>query len=261
MFRKSLFAFLLTTTFLVYAQNSNQLSAGLLYFDYEEFDPTGFSLNHETGFIPGISTTLNRKQHAFQFSFHHGTVDYDGFTQSLIPHQTNTDETLLKLNYRYYIPYNDIIDQNQFYFGMSYQYWLRDIRANNGVNGLEETYTWFTAETGIQYIITSGSDYSILLNLGLLHTFNGKITINLEDYGFGSPQLELGDKPGFKGNLKLQINTSENQIIEFGIDYSYWEFGKSNSKTLFNGFYTLPIYEPRSESNHTILYIGLNQWF
>lgn len=244
-----------------FAGNSKQLSIDLLYFDYEEFDVTGFSLNHESGFIPGLATRLNHEQHSFEASIHNGTVDYDGYTQSLTPHQTDTKQTLINLSYRYHILLNEIDDQNKYFLGVSYKYWFRDIQPNNGVNGLEETYTWFTVEAGIQSVIFSKQNHALLLELGLLHTLNGTISIDLENSGFGSPELDLGNKPGIKGGLKFQYKTSQVQMIEIGVDYSHWQFGRSNSEILSNGFQTITITEPESKSNHTLFYVGLNQQF
>ncbi len=79
------------------------VAAGLMYFDYEETED-GISLNHETGFIPGISITASHPyhsvDHSFEFSAFDGEVDYDGNTQNLQPHQTTTEQSIYRLLYR-----------------------------------------------------------------------------------------------------------------------------------------------------------------
>lgn len=240
---------------------SNSLTWDLMYFDYEEFDTTGFSLNHETGFIPGLCTTLVRNQHELKMSLYNGRVDYDGYTQALIPHQTKTNETLFKVFYRYNIQLNQGIENPRYFLGIGHQYWMRSIQPNNGVYGLDETYTWLQAEAGTQLTLLSEPNKSILLELALLRTLNGNIRINLDDLGFGTPNLDLGSTYGFQGKIFWRIATGQNQELETGVNYARWGFGRSNSKTLTNGFQTITIEEPRSESSQTIFYVGLNQYF
>ncbi|MBI3188573.1 MAG: hypothetical protein HYZ31_12000, partial [Gammaproteobacteria bacterium] len=97
---------------------NNNLTFDLMYFDYEEFDPADFSLNHETGFIRGLSATFARNQHELKMSFYTGRVDYDGYTQALTPHQTQTNQTLFKVFYRYHIPPNPDMEKFRYFFGM-----------------------------------------------------------------------------------------------------------------------------------------------
>jgi hypothetical protein len=243
------------------AENSNSLSLDLLYFNYQEFDTNGASLNHETGYLPGLTAILRRDQHEFKASIYDGTVDYDGYTQSLTPHQTDTDTTLFKLFYRYNFQPNQAPEPYHFYLGISHQYWLRSIQDNNGVYGLDETYTWLQLEAGLNATLMVQSNKKLLLDIGLLHMLNSKLSIDLNKFGFGSPELQPGNKPGLQAEVIWQINTRQNQQLELGIKYSYWSFGKSNSKTLSNSFQSITIEEPRSESSNTLFYIGLNNQF
>jgi hypothetical protein len=243
------------------AANRNYLSLDLLYFDYEEFDPTGFSLNHETGFIPGLCAALVRNQHELKMSLYNGRVNYDGYTQALTPHQTETSETLFKVLYRYNIQFNPGIESPRYFLGIGHQYWMRSIQPNNGVYGLDETYTWLQAEAGTQLTLLSEPKKSILLELALLRTLNGNIRINLNELGYGTPNLDLGSTFGFQGKIFWRLATGQNQELETGVNYARWGFGRSNSKTLSNGFQTITIEEPRSESSQTIFYVGLNQYF
>lgn len=259
--RKISFLCLVMFTAPAVADNSNSLSLDLLYFNYQEFDTSGASLNHETGYLPGLSATLRRDQHEFKASVYDGTVAYDGYTQSLTPHQTDTDTTLLRLFYRYNFQPSLTLEPYHFYLGISHQYWLRSIQDNNNVYGYDETYTWLQLEAGLSTTLIAQTDRDLLLDFSLLHTLNGKISIDLNKFGFGSPELDLGNKPGLQTKLIWRVTTNQNQQIEMGISYTYWSFGKSNSKTLYNGFQSTTIEEPRSESSNTLFYFGLNNQF
>ena len=81
-----------------------QVSGELMHFDYEEIDPQGNSLNREKGWIPGLTFSglqqYNSITNTLALSIFDGQVDYNGQTQAGQPHQTTTEETILKLMYR-----------------------------------------------------------------------------------------------------------------------------------------------------------------
>ncbi len=243
------------------AENNIGVSARLQYFNYEEFDINGTSLNQETGFIPGFGITLNEGSHTFAFEYLDGTVDYDGQTQAGSPHKTDTEQTIYKFSYRLSIPATNVDEQAYYYLGIEYQNWERDILPNNNVNGLYEVYRWWTASIGVNSAIYSDANKHLYLDIGLTHNFAGDIEIDLVDFGFGEPVLDLENKPGFQASLEYSEEYSENQIMTLGIKYTYSEFGRSDPVTLSDGFTTITIFEPDSKSNHVTLYLELSQTF
>lgn len=244
-----------------WSDNNLSLTGHLLYFDYEEFSDNGLSLDKETGFIPGISFALNKDEHLLNFSLYDGTVDYDGHTNLGAVHKTDTDESLFIFGYRRSIPFILDTDKNHYYLQLNYQIWDRDIQPSNGVNGLFEQYTWWSLEAGINSNIYESGNLTVNLDAGVFHTVNGKIAVDLKASGYGEPSLDLGDKPGAQGKLSFQNKLSEQQTLHFNLNYKYWKFDKSNSKTLFNGFSTKTINEPKSQSSYIILSLGLTQYF
>ncbi|MDH5473149.1 MAG: hypothetical protein OEY61_09860, partial [Gammaproteobacteria bacterium] len=253
---KILFLFLLLNTHIIQADNAFSVSGSLLYFDYEEFSDSGLSLNHETGFIPGINMNYRLENNQLAFTLHDGSVEYNGQTQSGSPHQTDTIETLYTLTYRHYFPVTDGLNRNNYYTGLGYQFWERDIQARNNINRLFEEYSWWTIEAGIQTLIYRQNNYQVTLDLGLLHTINGIIYIDLTDIGYGYPHLSLGNRAGINTHLTFTKLITDNQSLYINLNYKHWKFGKSNSQTLNNGTSGITITEPASHSNHSQLSLG-----
>jgi hypothetical protein len=232
-----------------------RLGGELMYFDYEETDLSGNSLNQETGFIPGLSIAAahayRNLNNAIEFSLYGGDVDYDGQTQAGVPHQTTTTETIYRLLYK--LSWSPLDTDNAFYGKAYWQQWDRDIQPANNVQGLFERYQWWTLEGGVQIPFIKQEDSSLLLELGLLTTFNGTMSINLTSAGYGEHTLDLGNGVGYAAALKYEITMAGNNRLQFGARINGWEFGRSNSKTISNGINTITITEPDSTTMQTIL--------
>jgi hypothetical protein len=241
---------------LTFAVNSHatdlRFAAELMYFDYEETDVFGRSLNRETGFMPGFTVAASQPYRSIhntvEFSLYGGDVDYDGQTQAGQPHQTTTTETIYRLLYR--LSWSPEDSEGAFYGKAYWQQWDRDIQPNDGVSGLFERYQWWTAEAGVQVPFIKDEQHSLLLELGMLTTFNGTIMVDLDAAGYGSPELDLGNGVGFSGELKYAFMQRKNSSFQLGVQLKRWEFGRSNSETLADG---RTIYEPDSTTMQTTL--------
>ena len=232
-----------------------RLAAELMYFDYEETDVSGSSLNQETGFIPGLTVAASQPYRSIhntvEFSLYGGDVDYDGETQAGQPHQTTTEETIYRLLYR--LSWSPEDSEGAFYGKAYWQQWDRNIQPNDGVSGLFERYQWWTVEAGVQVSFIKDEKHSLLLELGMLTTLNGTIMVDLTNSGYGSPRLDLGNGVGFTGELKYAFMQAKNSSFQFGAQLKTWEFGRSNSKTISNGTSTITITEPDSTTLQTTL--------
>jgi len=231
-----------------------RLAADLMYFDYEETDVFGNTLDQETGFIPGFTVAASQPYRSIhntvEFSLYGGDVDYDGqTTQAGQPHQTTTEETIYRLLYR--LSWSPEDSEGAFYGKAYWQQWDRNIQANDGVSGLFERYQWWTVEAGVQVPFVKDEKQNLLLELGMLTTFNGTIMVDLTNSGFGKPVLDLGNGIGFSGELKYEFRQAKNSSLQFGVQFKSWEFGRSNSETLADGRTT--IYEPDSTTIQTTL--------
>jgi len=85
--------------------------------------------------------------------------------------------------------------------------------------------------------------------------------VDLEAYGYGQPVLNLGVGSGMSTALKYQHQMPNRDCIGLSLEYRYWTFGRSNSKTISNGFDTITITEPRSVTKQTILSIIYSHYF
>ena len=230
-------------------------AAELMYFNYEETDVDGNRLNKETGYLPGISIAASQRfrtaRHSFEFSAYGGEVDYDGQTQSGVPHETRTKQTIYRLLYRLSAPLETT--DAELYGTVYWQQWDRDIQPNNNVLGLFERYEWWSIEGGVEVPLMRKDRQDLLLGLGVLTTLYGTISIDLRDLGFGEPELDLGDGIGFFGELKYDIRRWENSSLQFGVTFRTWEFSRSNSKTISNGSEFITITEPDSTTAQTTL--------
>ena len=232
-----------------------RFAAELMYFDYEETDVFGRSLNRETGFIPGFTVAASQPYRSIhntvEFSLYGGDVDYDGETQAGQPHQTTTAETIYRLLYR--LSWSPEDSEGAFYGKAYWQQWDRDIQPNDGVSGLFERYQWWTVEAGVQVPFIKNEQRELLLELGMLATNNGTISINLTTAGYGEHTLNLGNGIGYSAALLYEMKLASNNRFQFGARLKGWEFGRSNSKTISNGTDVITITEPDSTTMQTTL--------
>ncbi len=123
------------------------LGAGVMDFDYEEFDQ-GASLDREEGYLPGVSAGLRlargRMFAETALEAWTGGVDYASATEI-----TTTDEDILDWNV---MAGRDLFAQADqrlgLYAGLGYRHWQRDIRSTPTAFGLDETYRWWYASRG-----------------------------------------------------------------------------------------------------------------
>jgi hypothetical protein len=240
-----------------------RVAAEVMHFDYEETDTQGNTLNQETGFIPGLtlaaSSPYRRIFNTLEFSIYDGGVDYDGRTQSGQPHQTTTEQNILRVLYR--LSWSPDNMAGALYGKVYWQQWDRDIQPNNNVLGLFERYRWWTLEAGVQVPFIKEKQRNLLLEIGALATTNGTIMIDLADLGYGKPTLDLGNEYGFSAKLKYEVLYRSNSSFQFGVQIRRWEFGRSNSKTISDGTNHIIITEPDSETMQTMLSAGYRYHF
>ena len=233
-----------------------EAAAELMYFDYEETGIAGDTLNQETGYIPGFSIGASRPwlntDHSIEFSLYGGSVDYDGQTQSGQPHQTTTEQTIYRFLYR--LGWSPQDTDGGFYGEIYWQQWDRDIQPNNGVSGLFERYQWWSIEAGVEVPLVRKNRHDLLLELGVLTTFNGTLLVDLSSAGYGEPLLDLGNGAGFASELRYAFNQNDSGSFHFGIAYKTWEFGRSNSVTVSNGIDFITITEPDSRTAQTTFF-------
>ncbi len=234
------------------------VSADLMYFNYEEVDTSGATLNTEIGFLPGLTLSashpLRTISNTVEFSLYGGRVDYDGQTQSGQPHQTQTDETIYRLLYR--LSWAPVNGQGELYAKAYWQQWDRSIQPSNGVSGLFEQYQWWSFEAGGQISVYARPRHKVFVDLGVLMTRNGTIMVDLGNAGYGEPVLDLGNGVGLNSAINYRMSYTANGAFQFGLRYTTWNFGRSNVKTISNGSTTISIVEPDSTTQQLSATVG-----
>ena len=247
----------------LYANTYIDVSTKLLHFNYEEFDTSGQTLNTEIGVIPGVSLTLSNAQkrltNSIGIEIYNGQVTYDGHTQLGAPHITKTDETQYALSYGLNWSVNK--NTSTVFSKIFWQNWNRDILPSNGVSGLFERYQWWRFEIGAHTSIYKKNDQDLSIEFAVLKTNNGRIEVDLSNFGYGVPELKLGDSHGINMALQYRIDLKQNENIQFSVRYTRWEFGRSNSETLSNGITQITIVEPQSVSQTTTLSVSYHYEF
>lgn len=224
---------------------SNELSISpyLFNFNYAEFDTQGVNLNSENGELIGLAINYQNLYKNYQFDLYgryaQGNVDYDGQTQIGVPHQTTTKAKLSNAGIKY--TYDD-----NYFFGISNWFWVRDIQPRLAVDGLYEEYNWWEFELGKRIHFSSETK----IDLSLLNTFAGEIYIDLSDYGFGEPVLDLGEAWGWRFAINHPYQLSKEQKLLFKLAFENWGFERSNTEFVSNGSNIIGVTEPASESRH-----------
>ena len=225
--------------------NTLEVTPTLYYFSYQEFDQNDVLLDKEAGVLPGIKLSYadatERDTLKFNASLYGGRVDYDGQTQSGIPHQTETDEQLIKLGISYF-QHRVIHYPGLFFAGLHYWYWDRDILTRNGVQGLHELYSWYETELGLKFI----SESSYWLELSAMYNFKPEMELFLPS---GDVAFKLKSKPGYRIRAGKTWANNASMTTTISLFAEYWEFGRSELVSVADFFGSPAIlFEPDSET-------------
>ena len=220
------------------------------YFDYTEYDDDGSFLDGETGHILGFGLSLaeTKDQHGLRgrFELAGGTVDYDGETNTGIPHQTETDTLLFRWGLDY--EYHARPDRLTLFAGADYVGWDRDILpaynplVGGLVGGLYEEYRWWELHVGIDAVVYHRNRHTWSARAETLYIADPKLTIpDLADL-----TLDLGSEPGFRLTGRYLHESPDDWSVGVEVYWEEWEFGRSSTVTV--GPFT--VFEPRSETSH-----------
>jgi hypothetical protein len=256
-------AILLCHTTALLADTQLSVSPALLYFDYTEFSTTDRVLDTETGWLPGLEAELSYTitpdwSASINTTYYTGTVDYDGETQSGVPHTTDTDTDLFRLGARI----NRLVYENiRLFAGIQGHRWDRDINDNNGVSGIDETYEWIEYSLGIKADFVTSPKDTISLDAGLLLIRDGTIFVDLSRVDLGTTTLNLGDGTGARLNFNWRHRYSYNVSYGCGLFFEGWQFGRSNTRQLENSSSLIFVTEPRSETRNVGLKFNIEYMF
>lgn len=224
------------------------ISPSFLYFDYTEFSTTDQVLDTETGWLPGLDASLKYAitpdwAASINTTYYDGSVDYDGQTQSGTPHTTDTGTELFRLGARVdRRVYEDI----RLYGGIQGHRWNRDIKDNNNVSGIDETYKWTEYSLGVNADFAISIKDRITLDAGFLLIRDATIFVDLTRTDLGTTTLDLGDGTGARLNLGWVHQYSDKMNYGLGIFFEGWQFGRSKTRQLDSSSSINFVTEPRS---------------
>jgi len=254
---------LLCHSTLAVAETRLTLSPSLLYFDYTEFNTTNEILDRELGWLPGLELKLSHTitsgwRFELNSTYYQGTVDYVGQTQTGVPHMTDTGTKLLRLGGRIQ---KAIYEKTQLFAGAQSHQWNRDIRDNNNISGIDETYKWLEYTIGLSYDILLNPDNVLNLEAAYLVTRNATINVDLSRVNLGSAKLDIADGTGGRVNLNWKTAYTDNTHIGLSFFFEAWDFGRSNTKPTQGGTSAIFITEPGSETRNTGLKFNIEYSF
>lgn len=236
-------------------QNTNRLWLGqsLLGFQYKEYSGQNELLDREDGLMPGLRIGGDFQRRSLllsiDFTYHAGTVNYDGQTQTGAPHKTLTRETISEITASIGKRFGE---RGLLYLGGGYRQWDRDIQPNGKVFGLFERYTWPYAMLGGELRIWHTNRHRIGLNGRVTYPLNPEMTLRLN--GYGDIHLRLGMHPGFRLTAPWLIQLPSRHQLQIAPYYEYWQMGRSPGVIV--GKYIF--HEPRSETGNMGITVSIS---
>ncbi len=239
------------------AQAEWQFGAGLMNFDYVEYDDNNVFLDGESGLIPGAIIKLklqgDKVYGAFNWQIYGNQIDYDGQTQGGTPVKTDSIAAIFDTDAR--VGFNlDETRSHSAYLGLGFRYWYREIlngRDINGnpVSGLIEDYYWYYGLLGYEASFTLSEKTSIGFDFRYTKMSNAKMDV--ESGGFDAAQVNLGNKSGYRFSLPVKMKVRRSSIIVAPY-YEKIDIGKSNAVRFTQGGVPTNIFinEPRSETRN-----------
>lgn len=239
------------------------LSPSLLHFDYTEFSTTAEVLDRELGWLPGLEFKLSHaitSDWSFDIvsSYYSGTVDYVGQTQSGVPHTTDTGTNLFRIGGQIN---KEIYKKIHLFVGAQSHQWNRDIKDNNNVSGVDETYKWLEYSIGLNSDLFISQKDVVNLEAGFLITRNGTLNVDLSRIDLGTTTLDLGDGTGARLSLSWKRISTNNIHYGLSLFAEGWNFGRSNTKRTQGGSSNVLVTEPESETRNIGIKLNIEYSF
>jgi hypothetical protein len=227
------------------------LAAAAMDFDYKEYAHNA-RLDHEDGTLYGLAGGVQAGWNALLFegelSWFGNDVNYEGQTQGGTPVQTRTDEKILdgqaRAGWRFR---RQEKLQYQFYGGLGYRDWQRDIKSTPTAAGVRETYTWWYGLLGGRGLYRADHRTTWLAEVQFMRPFDPEIKVDFKD-DLDDTRLDLGSESGVRLSLAWQRDLESGWRLEIVPFYTAWDIGRSENRPLKqNGVVVGTVFEPRSE--------------
>lgn len=234
-------------------------SLGFAHFSYEERAESRQVLNSERGVTPGIRGELRQKVLddvllSISLQYFASDIRYRGRTQAGADLRTRSDLrlTLLDLSLSG-VGFDTGWAVIKPRVAAGFRRWQRDIHPTRSTLALKEGYQWLEAGLGIAACRRFAWDGGLsgCLESWALYSMEGRVKVNLSQFGAGKPSLRLGSEPG--AMIQASVESGPVALRVFG---HYWQFGASESKTVERVTGRLVVTEPASHTWLTGIELG-----
>ena len=272
------------------------LAASGLRLDHREFSDAGVRLDRDRGDLPGGALGLKLARGPWSLRLdaarHRGAADYEGRTNAGRPHATRSDEDLLDASLRVARTWTAGRLEAAAMAGLGWRRWRRDIRARDGVAGLDQTYTWPYATLGVTLgrapDLTAGtrgnqpgsqspdapadrsSDSSprasgarthVGLEVEALFPFRPRVEVQSPGL-IDALTLDVDPLPGWRLRLPVRHSLAPNWWLTLTPAYEHWRFGRGPAGVVRrDGRPAGTAFEPAGRSTVYRLDVGLARTF
>jgi hypothetical protein len=140
--------------------------------------------------------------------------------------------------------------QYQFYGGLGYRDWKRNIQSIPTESGSRETYTWWYGLLGGRGFYAAGCCTTWLAELQFMRPLDPEMEINFKE-DLDDTRLDLGSEWGLRLSFAWQYKLPTGWRMEVVTFYTAWDIGRSNTRPLKqNGVVVGSVFEPRSETRN-----------
>jgi hypothetical protein len=233
---------------------SGGIGVGLMHFDLKEFNRQDDTLVQESGWLPGIDATVSAEMNPLQAriraAYYAGDIDYDGQTQSGAAIDSSSDQQIWDISAlaAYRLPFSST-PRTSLYAGGGYRHWQRDIQSVGSISGLDETYRWWSAQTGLNLEWRRGASLWVL-DGRLTRTLDPQVDVDFH-HTFDSASLDLGERWGWITELAWRHRISPRLSAGLKAFYESWDIGKSELETLtVNDTPAGSVFQPRIENRN-----------
>lgn len=233
---------------------SGGIGLGLMNFDLKEFNRQDDKLVQESGWLPGIdaavSAEMNQLQARIRAAYYAGDIDYDGQTQSGDAINSSSNQKIRDISAlaAYRLPFSST-PRTSLYVGGGYRHWQRDIQSVGSISGLDETYRWWSAQTGLNLQWRRGASLWVL-DGRLTRTLDPQVDVDFH-HTFDSASLDLGERWGWITELAWRHRISPRLSAGLKAFYESWDIGKSELETLtVNDTPAGSVFQPRIENRN-----------
>ena len=233
---------------------TGSIGVGQMHFNLEEFNRQNDKLVRESGWLPGIdaavSAEINQLQASIRTSYYSGDTNYDGQTQSGAAIDSSTEQRIWDISAlaAYRLPFSSA-PRTSLYAGGGYRHWQRDIQSVGSISGLDETYRWWSAQTGLNLEWRQGANLW-MLDGRLTRTLNPQVAVDFQ-HTFDSTDLDLGERWGWMTEFSWRHKISPRLSAGLKSFYQSWDLGKSGLQTLTaDGIAAGSVFQPRLENRN-----------